>query len=65
MCDDRKLCYVEESHILRLKHNTHINSKVEILFKAAYQKSRSNYEFFSVISLLQVTVFEGLQRSDL
>lgn len=44
---------------------THINSKVEISFKAAYQKSRSNYEFFSVISLLQVTVFEGLQRSDL
>lgn len=40
MCDDTKLCYMEEEHILRLKHNNkYINSKIEILLKAAYQKS--------------------------
>lgn len=38
MCDDRKLCYMEEDHILRLKHNN-MNSKIAILFKATYQKS--------------------------
>lgn len=49
VCENTKLCYKEDEHILRFGTNTMnvlLIQKIEMLFKAAYQKSLKQSQNF-------------------